>query len=170
MGTTGTKRANFDVSQEQEEILLLAKAATNASNIKEGVLRACQIIVSLARETARGNLVFVGKSREKAARFVVPGLEKSQDLQWNWLVQRDHPWKKQLWLKGRKVLASSIWNDMRANRLSNQESQENWELPEEAIDEIVSYCEENIALIKAEANEEKLRLKKMGVKLEASRR
>ena len=170
MGTTSTKRANFDVSQEQEEILLLAKAATNASNIKEGVLRACQIIVSLARETARGNLLFIGKSREKAARFVVPGLEKSQDLQWNWLVQRDHPWKKQLWLKGRKVLASSIWNDMRANGLSNQESQENWELPEEAIDEIVSYCEENIALIKAEANEEKLRLKKMGVKLEASRR
>lgn len=170
MGTTSTKRANFDVSQEQEEILLLAKVATNASSIKEGVLRACQIIVSLARETARGNLVFVGKSREKAARFVVPGLEKSQDLQWNWLVQRDHPWKKQLWLKGRKVLASSIWNDMRANRLSNQESQENWELPEEAIDEIVSYCEENIALIQAEANEEKLRLKKIGVKLEASRR
>ncbi len=170
MGTTTTNRANFDVSPEQQEMLVLAKAATNASSVKEGVLRACQVIVSLAHETAKGNHIFVGKSQGKAARFVVPVLEKAQNTQWKWLVQREHPWKNQLWVKGRKVLASSIWNDMRANGLSNQDAQENWDLPEDAIDEIVSYCEENIVLILAEASEEKLRLKAKGVKFEASRR
>ena len=169
MSETITKRANFDVSPEQQEILILAKAATNASNIKEGVLRSCQVMVSLAREAAKGNQVFVGRSREAAARFLLPGLESVREEQWKWLVQREHSWKKQLWVKGRKLLASSVWNEIRTNELTKQEATENWTLPEEAIDEICSYCEENIDFIKAEAAEEKLRLKARGIGLEAAR-
>ncbi|TRZ56117.1 MAG: hypothetical protein D4S02_16410 [Rhodocyclaceae bacterium] len=165
-----TKRANFDVTQEQQEILALAKAASNASNIKEGVLRACQVMVSLARETAKGNQIFVGKSREKAARFVVPELEMTPNDQWKWLAQRDHSWKRQLWVKGRKLLASSVWNDMRINAMSKQDAMANWALPEEAIDEICTYCEENLPFIQAEAAEEKIRLMGKGVQLEAAHR
>ena len=169
MAGTSKKRANFDVSPEQQEILILAKAATNASNIKEGVLRACQVMVSLAREAAKGNQVFVGRNREGAARFVLPGLESIHDQQWKWLVQREHPWKKQPWVKGRKLLASSVWNEIRANGLNKQQAMENWDLPGEAIDEICAYCEENMALIQAEAAEEKMRLTNKGVRLEATR-
>lgn len=165
-----TKRANFDVTQEQQEILALAKAATNASNIKEGVLRACQVMVSLARETSKGNQIFVGRNREKAARFVVPELETVPNEQWNWLVQREHSWKRQLWVKGRKLLASSVWNDIRVNEMSKSDAMENWNLPEDAIDEICAYCEENLPFIQAEAAEEKIRLLAKGVQLEAARR
>lgn len=169
MSDTATKRANFDVSPEQQEILLLAKAASNASNIKEGVLRACQVMVTLAREASNGNQIFVGRSRSEAARFVLPGLEATGKAKWNWLVRRDHPWKQQLWVKGRKLLASSVWNDMRANALSEAEAAKNWDLPAEAIGEISAYCQENLALIQAEAAEEKMHVTSKRARLEAAR-
>lgn len=146
-----------------------AKAATNASNIKEGVLRACQVMVSLARETSRGNQIFVGKNRDVAARLVLPGLERIGDATWKWLVQRDHPWKLQLWVKGRKLLASSVWNDIRANALSEQDAMKNWDLPAEAIAEINAYCQENVVLIQAEAAEEKMRVTSKRARLETAR-
>ena len=161
------QRANFDVTPEQNEILALARAATHAATVKEGVLRACQVIVSLARETAKGNLIFVGRSPENAARFIVPGLEATQ-AQWKWLVPREHAWKRQLWVKGRKLLASSVWIHIEANGMTRQEAMKNWDLPGEAIDEIRAYCAENIDFIQAEAAEEKIRLIAKGVRLETA--
>jgi hypothetical protein len=42
--------------------------------------------------------------------------------------------------------------------LGPREAAENWDLPQEACEEIFAYCEANKALIEAEANEERLRL------------
>jgi hypothetical protein len=162
-------RANFEVTTEQQEVMSLARQATRSSNLKEGVLRACQVAVSLARETAKGNRIFIGRSRENASRFVVPEFELTGGSVWDWLVERDHPWRKQLWVKGRKLLAFSVFSDMRANNMSREEAMDNWDLPGDAIDEIVAYCEENVGLIRAEAAEEKLRLVSRGVRLEAAR-
>ncbi len=148
---------------------MLTKAATNASNVKEGVLRACQVMVSLAREIASGNHVYVGRNRERSAVFLVPELEIARQSHWNWLVPREHAWKKQLWVKGKKLTAFSVWSDIQVNALTRQEAMSNWSLPEAAIDEICAYCEENLALIQAEANEEMLRLRAKGVRLDPAR-
>ena len=161
-------RANFEVTADQQEVLAMARAATHASSIKDGVLRACQVTVSLAREAAQGNQIFVGKSRDAAARFVVPEFESTGQPAWQWLVPREHPWKTQLWVKGRKLLASSVWSDMKANDMDRGTAMDNWELPGEAIDEIQAYCEASRALIQAEAAEERLRLTKLGVRLEVT--
>ena len=163
-------RANFEVNEEQQEVMTRAKLATNASNLKEGVLRACQVTVSLAREAAHGNRIFIGRNRESASRFVLPEIEITETASWNWLVQRDHSWRKQFYVKGRKLLASTVMRDMIANDMSRAEAMDNWDLPGEAIDEILAYCEENSDLIRAEAAEEKLRLVSRGVSLEAARR
>lgn len=163
-------RANFEVNEEQQKVMAGARLATNASNLKEGVLRACQITVSLAREAAHGNRIFVGRNRESASRFVLPEIESTETLCWDWLVGREHPWRKQLYVKGRKLLASTVMSDMVANSMSRAEAMDNWDIPGEAIDEILAYCEESAELIRAEAAEEKLRLVSRGVRLEAARR
>lgn len=50
---------------------------------------------------------------------------------------------------------------MLANQLTPEETAEEWNLPLEAIEEIVRYCETNRPLIAAEAAEEKQSLQDM---------
>ncbi|MGL5065902.1 MAG: hypothetical protein ACRC62_38530 [Microcoleus sp.] len=83
-----------------------------------------------------------------------------------YLVARPHPWRKQLYVKGRKLLASTIWQDMNANGMSPEEAAENWDLPLSAICEAIHYCESHQELLKLEADEERYRLETKGVQIE----
>jgi hypothetical protein len=77
--------------------------------------------------------------------------------QWRWLIERPHPWRRQLWVKGRKLLASAVWLDALTNGMGPREAAANWDLPQDACDEIFAYCDANETLIDAEANEERRR-------------
>jgi hypothetical protein len=90
-------------------------------------------------------------------RLVIPELEARTDGHWRWLLERPHPWRRQLSVKGRKLLASAVWLDALTNGMGPREAAENWDLPLQACEEIFAYCEVNKALIEAEANEERLR-------------
>lgn len=46
MSTIATKRANFDLTPEQDEILANLRAALSASSVKDTVLRAAQLKAS----------------------------------------------------------------------------------------------------------------------------
>lgn len=61
-------------------------------------------------------------------------------------------------MKGRKLLALTIWQDMIANQMSVEETADNWNLPLAAIKEAISYCESHQELLKLEAEEEHYRL------------
>jgi hypothetical protein len=162
-----SKRANFDLSPEQEELLANLRAQLAASSTKEAVLRAVQLATLLLDEVSQGNRLFVGKSLTTAVRLALPGLETRANGQWRWLVERPHPWRRQLWVKGRKLLASAVWLDALTNGMGPREAAENWELPLEACEEIFAYCETNKALIEAEANEERQRLKRANINVDA---
>lgn len=83
-----------------------------------------------------------------------------------YLVDIEHSWKKQLYVKGRKLPAAAVWSSMLVNNLSREDAAENWELPVAAIDEIVDFCELNKDLLQMEAAEEGRRLAQKGIKLE----
>ncbi|MFD2376384.1 hypothetical protein ACFSTJ_01515 [Ottowia pentelensis] len=78
-------------------------------------------------------------------------------------MQRPHPWRRQLWIKGRKLQASAVWLDGQANGLSAAEAAENWNLPLPAVEEALAYSEAHRALIEAEADEERQRLLAEGI-------
>jgi len=82
------------------------------------------------------------------------------------LVARPHPWRKQLYIKRHKLLASIIWQDAIANQMSPKQAAENWNLPIETIYEVIQYCESHQELIKLECDEERYRLQLKGVSLE----
>jgi uncharacterized protein (DUF433 family) len=86
---------------------------------------------------------------------------------WQYLAKRNHPWRKQLYVKGQKLLTSTIWQDMITNGMSVEEAADNWNLPLEAIDEIVRYCESHQDLLRLEADEEHYRLVEKGVSFES---
>lgn len=110
----------------------------------------------------------VGKSPASAVRLAIPELEARAHGQWRWLVERPHPWRRQLWIKGRKLLASTVWLDALTNGVSQREAAENWDPPLEACEEIFAYCEANRTLIEAESNEERQRLKRANIDVDAS--
>jgi hypothetical protein len=95
-------------------------------------------------------------------RFIFDVLRQSLATQsssrWQYLVSRPHPWRKQFYVKGSKLLASTIWHDMKANEMTVEQASDNWALPISVIQEAVSYCDSHQDLIKLEADEEKYRL------------
>ena len=165
--TATTKRANFDLSPEQEELLANLRAQLAASSTKEAVLKAVQLTAVLLEEVRQGNRLFVGKTPTTAVRLAIPELEARAVGQWRWLVERPHPWRRQLWVKGRKLLASAVWLDAQTNDMGAREAAQNWDLPLEACEEIFAYCEANKALIESEASEERQRLQRADVDVEA---
>jgi uncharacterized protein (DUF433 family) len=99
---------------------------------------------------------------------IVQSLQSTPEIDENWqyLIARPHPWRKQLYIKGRKLLASTIWRDMTANQMSPEQAAENWDLPLSAIYEAIDYCQKYQEILKLEADEERYRLEVKGVQVE----
>jgi uncharacterized protein (DUF433 family) len=98
---------------------------------------------------------------------IIRSLQTTPEIEnWQYLVVRPHAWRKQLYIKGRKLLASTIWQDMTVNQMSPKEAAENWDLPLSVIYEAIHYCESHKELIKLEADEERYRLEAKGVNVE----
>ncbi len=163
--TVETKRQNFNITPEQEAQLNWLRDAIGAPNTKETILRSIDVMLTLKRHMRPGTQLFL-HTKEGQVRLLIPELEPVQTSEWQYLVARPHPWRRQLYIKGRKLLASTVWRDMIANQMSAEEAADNWNLPLAAIHEAVSYCESHAELLKLEAEEERYRLEEQGVSLE----
>lgn len=163
--TVETKRQNFNITPEQEAQLNWLREAINAPNIKETILRSIEVVLTLKRHMRPGTQLFL-HTKEGQVRLLIPELEPIETNEWQYLVARPHLWRRQLYIKGRKLLASTVWGDMIANQMSPEEAAENWNLPLAAIHEAVCYCESHQELLKLEAQEERYRLEEQGVDLE----
>lgn len=158
------KRENFDVSPEQQAQIETLQALIEAPSKKDALLLAVNLALHVASETRKGNQLFVGDpARNDLRRLVMLGIEKPNMTKWLYLVEQAHPWKKQLFVKGRKLPAAAVWTATIANNLSVEQAADNWDLPIEAVREILDYCENNRAFLEMEANEELRRLEEKGI-------
>jgi uncharacterized protein (DUF433 family) len=73
--------------------------------------------------------------------------------QWQYLEKRPHPWREQLYIKGKRIKASVIYSDMIVNEMTPQEVADDWELPLAAIEEVIEYCSTHQQILKQEAEE-----------------
>jgi uncharacterized protein (DUF433 family) len=90
----------------------------------------------------------------------------SAKTQWQYLEQRPDSWRKQLYLKGKKLLARNVWSDTLVNEWSIEETADNWDLPVEAVSEAIEYCQTHQELLAQEADEERHYLEENGVSIE----
>jgi hypothetical protein len=158
------KRENFDVSPQQQAELETLQELIEAPSKKDAMLFAVHLALHLASEAKKGYQVFLGDAaKHELRRLVLLGVEKPKISRWMYLVEQAHPWKRQLFVKGRKLPAAAVWTGMIANKLSVKEAAENWDLPEEAVRETIEYCEANKDLLKMEAAEELRRLEEKGI-------
>ena len=82
---------------------------------------------------------------------------------WQYLVRRQHPWRKQLYVKGRNLTARQLVGSMKANQLDEQATAADNRIPVEAVREALAYVASNRELLEAEAEIERLMLKRGGV-------
>ncbi|GMU53042.1 MAG: hypothetical protein AMXMBFR33_21880 [Candidatus Xenobia bacterium] len=163
---TDTKRQNFNITPEQEAELEFLRSALAAPTMKDAILRAARLTAALARRLRNGGKLYVGTPPSDLVEVLIPELEDGREGDRAFLVARPHPWRRQLYVKGRNLRASTVWLDMQTNRLTVEEAAENWDLPVEAVREIVCYCERSRDLLEMEASEERRRLFAQGVRIE----
>ncbi len=166
MGIKGTKRENFDVSPEQEADIDCLQDLIKAPTRKDAILTAVRLALHVAAECKQGNKFYIGSEGE-LRRMLMIGIETPNLQRWKYLVEHSHPWKKQLFIKGRKLTAAAVWSAILVNKLSYEQAADNWDLPVDAIAEIMTYCEENEKFLEMEAGEEERLLNEKGLSIES---
>jgi uncharacterized protein (DUF433 family) len=81
---------------------------------------------------------------------------------WRFLVKRQHPWRKQLYIKGRNLTARQLVGSIKANGFDEKKAAENHHLPVAAIREALEYVEKNLEFLAAESEIERLMQKREG--------
>lgn len=84
------------------------------------------------------------------------------------LERRPHPWRKQLYVRGRNMTVAHLVLGMRANQQSPEEAAQDADLPLEVIEEALRYYRRHRDIIEHDQDEEKRLLIARGSLLDAS--
>lgn len=87
--------------------------------------------------------------------------------QWQYLEKRPHPWRQQLYIKGKRLRAFTVWMDMIVNEMTPEEVAVSKEIPLAAVHEAIEYCETHQDLLEREAQRERRYLEAKGISLDS---
>ena len=82
---------------------------------------------------------------------------------WQYLVRRQHPWRKQLYVKGRNMTARQLIGSMKANEFDEEKTAADFHLPVEAIREALAYVEQQRESLETDAEIERLMHQRGGI-------
>lgn len=159
-----TRQSQLLISSKSEELLLqvIGRRLLPDDQARLDYLREQNESGDITEVEHQELLDFVARVESEDAERAAAILQLAQNEvevdDWQYLAKRNHPWRKQLYVKGQKLLASTIWQDMIANKMSVAEAADNWDLPLDTIDEVVRYCESHQDLLKLEAEKEAYKL------------
>jgi hypothetical protein len=159
-----TRQSQTLISSKSEELLLqvIGRRLLPDDQARLDYLREQNESGDITEVEHQELLGFVSRVENEDAERLAAILQLAQNEvevdDWQYLAKRNHLWRKQLYVKGQKLLASTIWQDMIANKMSVEEAADNWNLPLAAIDEVIRYCESYKDLLKLEAEKEAYKL------------
>ncbi len=90
---------------------------------------------------------------ERFEEPILPGIEQQLASDWQWLVARPHPWRRQLWVKGRRIAAGDLARTIQIEGWTPDRAAEEFDLPLDAVLESQRYAAANPDLILAEERE-----------------
>jgi uncharacterized protein (DUF433 family) len=165
---TTTKRQNFNITPEQEAEIAQLKELIDASTVKEAVLAAIRLYTVIAREVKEGHQIYLAEGgAAPVKKLVIPELEALRPPRYKFLVGRPHEWRRQLYVKGRRLPAASVFKDYRLEGRTAEQLADDWDLPLEAVHECISYCQDHQALLQMEADEDLRRLMDSGISIDS---
>jgi uncharacterized protein (DUF433 family) len=126
--------------------------------VSDAVTTALETFEWVVAALRRGKRVIATDADSLPAAYeepVIAGLEGlGQD--WTWLVRRDHPWRRQLWVKGRNITAGDLVRTASIEGWAPEETARQFDLPLEAVIEAVRYAGNARELIAAEEAENRI--------------
>jgi uncharacterized protein (DUF433 family) len=107
-----------------------------------------------------GQVISLHRADDPLALDAFPELTRAlrPDSAYDFLVRVAHPWRRQLFVKGRRQTAAQLVADMRANDWDIDRTAAEFDLDRRAVVEALHYCERNQSLIAAEIAEERRRV------------
>jgi hypothetical protein len=126
--------------------------------VSDAVTTALETFQWVVDARSRGKRVIATDSDnlpEAYEELVIAGLDSGLP-EWTWLVKREHPWRRQLWIKGRNMTAGSVARTAATNGWSPERTADEFDLPVGAVLEAQQYAESASELIDAEEAENRL--------------
>lgn len=125
----------------------------------DAVLAAIAAFTWMLDQKRQGRRVIAVEEDALPQRFnevTLPGVDEVLGSdRWSWLIERPHPWRRQLWVKGRRIRAAEVAGDIAANAWTPEEAARQFDLPLDAVLEAQRYVAANGELIGAETVEER---------------
>lgn len=90
---------------------------------------------------------------ERFEELVLPGLEEQLAPRTRWLVERKHAWRRQPWIKGRRITAGALARNAEIEGWSPEQTAIEFDLPLDAVVEAINYANTNRQLVLAEERE-----------------
>lgn len=157
--TQQRRRTSVDLSPQTEAALTQLALAHFRNARGDAIRTAISVLAWLIAEREAGRAVIAVDEDdipERATVPVVPGLEEAFAAQWRWLVPRRHPWRRQLWIKGRRIAAGDLARTVEIEGWDPQRAAQEYDLPVEAVLEAQQYLSQARQLVLAEEIENRI--------------
>lgn len=153
------RRLSVDLPQETETATRALVDRFFHGTTTDAVRAALSLLAWTIEAKRQGKRVVAVTRDQLPARFeepVLPGVEDQMAVDWQWLVARPHPWRRQLWVKGRRLAAGDLARTVEIEDWSPERAAAEFNLPLEAILEAQRYLAANRDLVLAEERENAL--------------
>lgn len=155
-------RLQVDLAARHERLLGKLGERLGSGADAETARRIFDIVADLAQQIEHGFKLVVAASDDERpdavpelTRALVPASE------YTYLVQRPHPWRKQLFVKGRRLTAGQVLHAMHVNGWTTERTATEFDMPLGAVREAVDYGERFGSLIAAEDAEDAIAAKRV---------
>lgn len=156
--TTTARRRRLSVDLPPEtEAATRALANQYFRGVTTDAIRASLSLLAWVIEAKREGKRVVAVRRDRLPdQFeepVLTGIEEQLLTDATWLVQRPHPWRRQPWIKGRRLTAGDLARTIEIEDWTPEQAATEFDLPIEAILEAQRYLAANRELVLAEEQE-----------------
>jgi uncharacterized protein (DUF433 family) len=169
--TKNRRRFQIELRPEHARTLDVLESILATRSRADLIQEAIGVLLWYVQETLRGRkVVSVDPSElgnlQRVVELASPAVTLAQPNLYRFLVARPHPWRRQLWLKGRNMTVGQLVATVHAEEMTPEEAAERLDLPLEQVREAMAYYEVERDLVDAEFREEKRRLQERGYALE----
>lgn len=149
------RRLSVDLPADTETAVRILADRYFRGVASDAIRAALSLLTWTADEHDRGRQVIAVDADDLPTRYVelvLPELTGRRD-DWTWLVRRPHPWRRQPYIKGTRLLAGDLARTIEIEGWDVDRAGQEYDLPRDAILEAQGYLAGHRDLVSAEERE-----------------
>jgi uncharacterized protein (DUF433 family) len=156
VGAAKRRRLSVDLPPETEAATRMMADQYFRGVTTDAIRASLSLLAWVVDAKGRGKRVLAVEGADVPERFeepVLPGLDEQLRPHRDWLVERPHAWRRQPWIKGRRVTAGDLARTIEIEGWTVEQAAAEYDLPVEAVREAVQYLATHRDLVIAEERE-----------------